>query len=68
MGVVRTINEKLDNTHQVFVCEMGAKNIGDIKEMCDLVNPQYGVLTAIGPQHLETFKTLENVKDKIGIL
>ena len=63
MGVVRTINEKLDNTHQVFVCEMGAKNIGDIKEICDLVNPEYGVLTAVGPQHLETFKTLENVKN-----
>ena len=62
MGVVRTINEKLDNTHQVFVCEMGAKNIGDIKEICDLVNPEYGILTAIGPQHLETFKTLENVR------
>lgn len=62
MGVVRTINEKLDNTHQVFVCEMGAKNIGDIKEICDLVEPEYGVLTAIGPQHLETFKTLENVR------
>ena len=63
MGVVRTINEKLSNTHQVFVCEMGAKNIGDIKEICELVNPTYGVLTAIGPQHLETFKTIENVKN-----
>ena len=62
MGVVRTINEKLDNTHQIFVCEMGAKNIGDIKEICNLVKPQYGILTAIGPQHLETFKTIENVK------
>lgn len=62
MGVVRTINEKLNNTHQVFVCEMGAKNIGDIKEICNLVKPTFGLLTAIGPQHLETFKTLENVK------
>ena len=62
MGVVRTINEKLNNTHQIFVCEMGAKNIGDIKEICDLVKPTYGILTAIGPQHLETFKTIENVK------
>ncbi len=62
MGVVRTINEKLNNTHQVFVCEMGAKNVGDIKEICDLVKPKYGMLTAIGPQHLETFKTIENVK------
>ncbi|NLC88257.1 MAG: UDP-N-acetylmuramoyl-tripeptide--D-alanyl-D-alanine ligase [Clostridiaceae bacterium] len=62
MGVVRTINEKLNSMHQIFVCEMGAKNIGDIKEICDLVNPKYGVLTAIGPQHLETFKTIENVR------
>lgn len=62
LGVVRTINEKLNSMHQIFVCEMGAKNIGDIKEICDLVNPTYGILTAIGPQHLETFKTLENVR------
>lgn len=62
MGVVRTINEKLNSMHQIFVCEMGAKNIGDIKEICDLVKPTYGILTAIGPQHLETFKTLENVR------
>jgi len=62
MGVVRTINEKLKPLHQIFVCEMGAKNIGDIKEICDLVNPDYGILTAIGPQHLETFKNIENVK------
>ena len=62
MGVVRTINEKLNSTHNLFVCEMGAKQIGDIKEICDLVHPNYGILTAIGPQHLETFKTIENVK------
>ena len=41
---------------------MGAKNIGDIKEICDLVKPTYGVLTAIGPQHLETFKTIEQIR------
>ena len=62
MGVVRTINEKLNSMHNIFVCEMGAKQIGDIKEICDLVKPNFGVLTAIGPQHLETFKTIDNVK------
>lgn len=62
MGVVRTINEKLSATHNLFVCEMGAKQTGDIKEICDLVHPTYGILTAIGPQHLETFKTIENVR------
>lgn len=62
MGVVRTINEKLTSMHQLFICEMGAKYIGDIKEITDIVNPTYGVLTAIGPQHLDTFKSLDNVR------
>jgi len=61
MGVVRTIREMLKATHEVFVVEMGAMQRGDIKELCDLVAPQYGVLTAIGEQHLETFKTLANI-------
>ena len=62
MGVVRTINEKLNSTHQLFICEMGAKYIGDIKEICDIVKPDMGILTAIGPQHLDTFKSLDNVR------
>lgn len=61
MGVVRTIRENLKPTHQIFVCEMGAKNIGDIKEICDLVHPDMGVITAIGPQHLDTFKSIDNI-------
>lgn len=62
MGVVRTINEKLTSTHQLFICEMGAKYVGDIKEICDIVNPDFGVVTAIGPQHLDTFHSLDNVR------
>lgn len=62
MGVVRTINEKLTSMHQLFVCEMGAKYVGDIKEITDIVNPSYGIVTAIGPQHLDTFKSLDNVR------
>lgn len=62
LGVVRTINENMRSTNQVFICEMGAKNIGDIKEICDLVKPQYGIVTSIGNQHLETFKNIDNVK------
>ncbi len=61
MGVVRTIREKLRPQTQVFVCEMGAKNIGDIKEICDIVKPQMSIITSVGPQHLETFKSIDNV-------
>ena len=62
LGVVRTIRENLRATHEVFVCEMGARNVGDIREICDLVHPQYGVVTAIGEQHLESFKSLNNIQ------
>ncbi|MBU0744697.1 MAG: UDP-N-acetylmuramoyl-tripeptide--D-alanyl-D-alanine ligase [Gammaproteobacteria bacterium] len=62
MGITKVINEELKPIHDVFVVEMSAKKPGDIKEICKLVEPQYGLITAIGEQHLETFKTLENIK------
>lgn len=62
MGVVRTIREHLRATHEIFVCEMGARHVGDIKEICDIVYPHDGIITSIGPQHLETFYTLDNIK------
>ena len=40
---------------------MGARNVGDVKEICDIVHPDMGILTSIGPQHLESFKSIENV-------
>ena len=61
MGVVRTVREKLMPQTQIFVCEMGAKNIGDIKEICEIVHPDFGMITSVGPQHLETFKSVDNV-------
>ena len=61
MGVVRTVRENLKPQTQIFICEMGAKNIGDIKEICDIAYPDYGIITSVGAQHLETFKTVDNV-------
>lgn len=61
MGVVRTVRERLKATHRIFVCEMGARRVGDIKELCDLVHPRCGLITAVGNQHLETFHTPENI-------
>ncbi len=62
MGVTKIIRTKLQPAHQVFVAEMGARHVGDIKEMCRLVHPTYGVLTSVGPQHLDTFKTIDRIK------
>ncbi len=62
LGVVRTVREYLKPYHEVFIVEMGAKNRGDIKEICDLVHPRCGIITAVGPQHLESFKTISAVR------
>ena len=60
-GAVITINKFLNTDTQIFVCEMGARRRGDIKEICNLVNPSKGIVTSVSPQHLETFKTEQNV-------
>ena len=62
LGVVRTIREQLQPHHQVFIVEMGAKQPGDIKEICDLVHPTIGIVASVGPMHLETFGSLENIQ------
>lgn len=61
MGVIRTVREMMKPYTEVFICEMGAKQKGDIKEICDLVDPQCGIITAVGPMHLETFGNIETV-------
>lgn len=61
MGVVRTVRGKIKPQTQMFVCEMGAKNVGDIKEICDIARPDYGIITSVGEQHLDTFKSVRNV-------
>lgn len=63
LGVIRTIREQLRPYHQVFIVEMGAKQKNDIKEICDLVHPSIGIVTAVGEMHLETFKTVANIQD-----
>ncbi len=63
LGVVITVRKSLNRSIEVFVAEMGAKQNGDVKEICDLVVPDYGMVTAVGPQHLETFGSLSNVID-----
>lgn len=62
LGVVRTVRELLKPYNEVFIVEMGAKRPGDIREICNLVHPSIGIVTAVGPQHLESFGSIENVQ------
>lgn len=61
MGVVRTVRESMRADTEIFVCEMGAKKKGDIKEICDIASPDFALITSVGPQHLDTFGSVETV-------
>ena len=61
MGICKVIRGQLAAEHEVFIVEMGAYKRGDIRELCNLAAPQIGILTAVGPQHLERFKSIENI-------
>jgi UDP-N-acetylmuramoyl-tripeptide--D-alanyl-D-alanine ligase len=57
-----TVNNHLDKFTEVFIAEMGAYKKGEIKELCDFVHPQYGILTKIGTAHLESFGSQDNIQ------
>ena len=61
MGVSRAINEDLMPEHRVFVVEMDAYAEGEIAAISDLVHPRVAIVTAIGPQHMERFGTLDRI-------
>ncbi len=61
MGIVRTVRGSLRPETQIFVAEMGAKKKGDVEEICRIANPEMGIITSVGPQHLDTFGSIETV-------
>jgi UDP-N-acetylmuramoyl-tripeptide--D-alanyl-D-alanine ligase len=61
MGLSLAINDNDIENYDIFIAEMGARNVGDISELCAICPPDYALITGICPQHLESFSTLENI-------
>ena len=60
---------ELDEHHEAMVLEMGASAPGDIKKLCGIAEPDFGVLTNIGLAHIEGFKDIATVrKSKMELL
>jgi UDP-N-acetylmuramoyl-tripeptide--D-alanyl-D-alanine ligase len=58
-GLARTVNEHLGPSTEVLVAEMGSYGPGEIRALCSWMTPDVAVITAIGPAHLERFKSLD---------
>ena len=65
-GVANTILYKLTDTHEIFVCEMGAYKKGEIKALAEVARPHIGIVTGVNEQHLATFGSMENLLSAEG--
>ena len=62
MGLVKDINESLPQDTEIYIAEAGARKSGDIAEITNFLKPSIVIVGEIGKQHIEYFKTLENIK------
>lgn len=60
IGVPLTLLQ-LTKEHEIAVIEMGANHVGEIKELSEIVEPNFGLITSIGRAHLEGFGSFENI-------
>ncbi|MDE7158121.1 MAG: UDP-N-acetylmuramoyl-tripeptide--D-alanyl-D-alanine ligase, partial [Clostridiales bacterium] len=67
IGIARTVNSEGADC-DIFLAEMGARKEGDIKELCEMVRPDFGVITGVCPQHLETFGSLAAIQREKSVL
>ncbi len=51
----------MNKSHEIGVIEMGANHPGDIRELCEIAEPDYGLITNVGKAHMEGFGSFENV-------
>jgi len=62
-GIIKDINDDLPDDVQIYIVEAGARLRGDINNIAKLVNPHLVIVGRIGEQHIEYFKTLENIRN-----
>lgn len=62
LGIAQTILEDVKENTDILIAEIGAYKKGEIANIAKLIKPQIGIITAIGPQHLDRFGSLENIR------
>ncbi|MCT7405854.1 Mur ligase family protein [Aliarcobacter cryaerophilus] len=63
VGLILDVNRDLPKDTQIYITEAGARVKGDIKTIANFLEPQIAVVGSVGEQHIEYFKTLENIKN-----
>ena len=61
LGISKFINEQLNFDTEFLILEYGARRKKDIQKLCKIFGADYGIITTVSPQHLQTFKSVENI-------
>lgn len=61
LGIAETILSLVKKNTDIFICEVGAYKVGEIANIARLIQPEIGIITAVAPQHLERFGSIENI-------
>lgn len=64
LGISRFI-ETLNGSENVLIFELGEYYPGDIRKLCNLIQPDIGIITGINEAHLQKFKSLEQTTKTI---
>jgi UDP-N-acetylmuramoyl-tripeptide--D-alanyl-D-alanine ligase len=67
IGVPKTLFG-LESKHDIAVVEIGTNHPGELQVLCDILQPTHGLLTNIGAEHLEFFRSLDGVEEEEGVL
>ena len=68
IGIIKSIREDVGGIDDYFICEYGVDKVGGMDKLLAIVKPNVSLITEVGPQHLLTFKTIENIrKEKIKL-
>jgi UDP-N-acetylmuramoyl-tripeptide--D-alanyl-D-alanine ligase len=60
-GIVKDVNDDLPKDTEVYIAEAGAREKGDIEDIALFLEHQYAIIGSVGEQHIEYFKTLDNI-------
>ena len=65
LGIARFLEAELTRKTEVMIIEMDAYKLGEIRSLCRMIQPTMTIITAIGPQHLERFGSIENITQSV---
>ena len=60
-GICKDVNDELPHDTEIYIAEAGAREKGDIEEIANFLEPEYAIIGSVGEQHIEYFKTLDNI-------